>query len=45
MLTTRVVGYVHLCRKGWRSSDSVQRNIRAEFISGRPPNLAAPFQS
>jgi len=41
MLTTQDVGFAQLCGKGLRGSESIQRNIRAEFISGRPPNHEA----
>jgi hypothetical protein len=41
MLTTLFVGLAQLWRNGWRGDESVKRNIRAEFISGRPPNLKA----
>jgi hypothetical protein len=38
MLTTLVVEFVQPCRRSWRGGECVKRNIRAEFISGRPPN-------
>jgi hypothetical protein len=38
MLTTLVLEFAQLCRKSWRSGECVKGNIRAEFISGRPPN-------
>jgi hypothetical protein len=37
MLTTLVVGLAQLRRKRWRGGESIKRNIKAEFISGRPP--------
>jgi hypothetical protein len=41
MWTTLSVGLAQLWRNAWRGDESVKRNIKAEFISGRPPNLKA----